>query len=292
MQALDAHDYVAAERACGGANALVKAPTAATCWGRALEGLGRLVEARDVFMQITHLPTKPDDPAVFVSAREVAATEADGLVTRIPTVTIVISGPPETGPVQVTVDGVGVKSETARLPRKVNPGRHTIAVSAPGYAPATSDVSVVEREERRVEVALRPSSGDSPLPSTEPSTPQRDAGQERGGRTVPVLAIVAGGVGLGGLVVGLAAGVVGSSKHSVLPGECDTTSGTCPPSAQSDLDAFHTWRTLSTVGYVVGAVGLVAGGVVFFTAPTARSSAGGTTGVYVGPASCGVTGAF
>jgi hypothetical protein len=45
MQALDAHDYAAAERACGGAYALVKAPTAATCWAQALEGLGRLVEA-------------------------------------------------------------------------------------------------------------------------------------------------------------------------------------------------------------------------------------------------------
>src|SRR5580658_10782901 len=44
--ALEAHDYASAERACGGAYALVKAPTVGTCWARALEGLGRLLEAR------------------------------------------------------------------------------------------------------------------------------------------------------------------------------------------------------------------------------------------------------
>jgi hypothetical protein len=48
MRLLDVHDYAGAEHACGGAHALVKAPTSAACWARALEGLGRLVEARDV----------------------------------------------------------------------------------------------------------------------------------------------------------------------------------------------------------------------------------------------------
>ena len=48
MQALDAHDYVAAERACGGVFKVVNVPPGAVCWAKALEGLGKLwVEARD-----------------------------------------------------------------------------------------------------------------------------------------------------------------------------------------------------------------------------------------------------
>lgn len=286
MQALEAHDYAAAERTCGGAYALVKAPTTATCWARALEELGHLVEARDVFEQTLHLPATPDEPAVFISARELARAEADGLAKRIPAVTLAISGPPETTPLQVILDGVSVKSETARLPRKVNPGRHALTVSAPGFEPVTLEVTIAEREERRVEVMLRPSSGGSlPVLQGAPSVTSV--------RPLPMLAIAAGGIGLAGLVVGVGAGVTGSSKHSVLSGECNTASGTCPSSAANDLDAFHAWRAVSTIGYVVGAAGVAAGAVLFLTVPSPRAlGPAGTTALYVGPASCGLTGAF
>jgi hypothetical protein len=282
--ALDAHDYATAERACGGAYALVKAPTVGTCWARALEGLGRLLEARDVFVEVTHLPTRPDEPAVFTSARDAARTEAEALAKRVPTLTFVVSGVPETTPLRVALDGAIVKAETARLPRKVNPGSHAISVSAPGFEPATEQVTIGEGEDRRVEIQLRPSSGGT---GPEPLA-QRSA---TGGSSPPVLAIVATGVGVVGLVVGVVAGVAGSSKHSTLSGECDAANGTCPPSAASDLDTFHSLRTVSTVGYVVGALGLVAGGVLFFALPTSKE-APASTGLYVGPASCGLAGTF
>jgi hypothetical protein len=288
MRALDAHDYAAAELACGGAYALVKAPTVATCWARALEGLGRLLEARDVFVEVTHQPTKPDEPPVFTSAREAASVEADSLAKRIPTVTLVISGAPETTPLHVTLDGLVVKSETARLPRKVDPGQHTLLVSALGFVPTTAHIAVGEGENRRVEVTLA-SSGEVPRPH--PASDQ-EAGRATNGGALPVLAIVAGSVGLAGLVVGVTTGVAGSSKHSTLSGECNTASATCPPSAASDLDAFHSLRTASTVGYVVGALGLVAGGVIFFVTPSNRTPGVGTTGLYLGPSTLGLTGGF
>jgi hypothetical protein len=284
MQALDSHDYAAAERACGGAYTLVKAPTVATCWARALEGLGRLLEARDVFVEVTHLPMKPDEPAVFTSARDAARTEAEALARRIPTVTLVISGLPETTPLRVALDGASVRSETARLPRKLNPGSHAISISAPGFEPATTQVTIGEGEDRRVEVLLHPSSERT---GPEPVTPRSGTGSG----SPPVVAIVAGGVGVLGLIVGVSAGVAASSKHSTLSGECDTASGTCPPSAGGDLGTFHSLRSVSTVGYVVGALGVVAGGVLFFAMPTSKESPV-STGLYVGPASCGLAGTF
>jgi len=291
MRALDARDYAGAERACGGAYALVKAPTVEICWARALEGLGRLLEARDAFVDVTHFPAKPDEPAVFTSARDAARVEADDLAKRIPTVTLSVSGPPLAAALQVTLDGVVVKSETARLPRKVNPGQHTLSVSAQGFERASVDLAVTEGEARRVEVVLRPS-GEAAGPRSPEALPQEARPGTNGGAPPPILAMVAGGVGVVGLVVGAAAGTAGSSKHVALVDECDTANGTCPPSAANDLDAFHTLRSVSTLGYVVGALGLVSGVVIFLATPKSQTLGAGAMGVYLGPSSLGLAGAF
>jgi hypothetical protein len=283
VQALDAHEYATAERACGGAYALVKAPTVGMCLARALEGLGRLLEARDVFVEVTHLPAKPDEPVVFTTARDAARTEAEALAKRVPTVTLAVSGPPESTPLRVTLDGAPVNSETARLPRKLNPGPHTLSVSAAGFEVASEQITIAEGEDRRVEVLLRPSS-DGPESHSPPLQERPAAAQSR---ALPVLALTVGAVGLAGLVVGVSAGVAASSKHSTLSGECNPASDTCPPSAGGDLDAFHALRTVSTVGYIVGALGLVGGGVLFLAMPTSKESSS-STGLYVGPVSCGL----
>jgi hypothetical protein len=291
VRALAAHDYTAAERACGGAYALVKAPSVGTCWAQALEGLGQLVEARDVFVEVIHLPTRPEEPAIFTSARNVARTEADALGKRIPTVTLAISGPPETTPLRVAIDGALVKSETARLPRKVNPGAHTLSISATGFEPLTAQVTIAEGEDRRLEIPLRPSNRGREPSDLAQSAPTQEPRSTTSGGSLPLPAVVAGGAGLAGLVVGVVAGVAGSAKHSALSNECNASRGTCPPSAASDLDAFHTLRTVSTVGYVVGGLGLVAGGVLFFAMPTSRESPT-ATGLFVGPSSCWLAGEF
>jgi hypothetical protein len=280
MQALDAHDYAAAERACGGAYALVKVTTAAVCWARALEGLGKLIEARDVFVEATHIPAKPDEPAVLASAREAARTEADGLAKRIPTMTVVVSGAAETTPLQVTLDAAIVKSETARLPRKLNPGHHTLTVSAQGFGPATADVTIAEGEDRQVQVALPPMApGEAGKRPEQPAAPQAPLPPTQGTGSVPTLAIVVGGVGVAGLVVGAATAVAATSKHSTLQGECNGT--ICPPSAQGDLNSFHSLRTASAI---------VGGAALWVFAPSRPNDA--SARLWVGPASAGVTGAF
>jgi allophanate hydrolase subunit 1 len=76
----------------------------------------------------------------------------------------------------------------------------------------------------------------------------------------------------------------------VLANNCDSQ-GTCPPSEQGDLDAFHSMRTVSTVSYVVGAIGLVAGGVLWLTAPPAHP-ARASAQVWLGPGSAGIGGRF
>jgi hypothetical protein len=277
MELLDAHDYAGAERACGGAHALVKAPTSAACWARALEGLGRLVEARDVFLEAVHFPVAMDEPGVFTSARDASRVEADSLSKRIPAVTLVVSGAPSSSPLRVTIDGVSVPGETARLPRRTNPGTHTIVVAAPGFESTTVTVQAGEGEDRRVDVVLH----SAPSTATAAEVPSARVKQPR------AIALVAGGVGVAGLVFGIASGLAAQSKHTALAGEC--SGGQCPPSAQGEIDSFHSLRTLSTIGYVVGAAGIVGGVVLWLTAPT---SAGPALGMRLDPTSARVVGAF
>jgi hypothetical protein len=86
------------------------------------------------------------------------------------------------------------------------------------------------------------------------------------------------------------AGLVAGGKHSTLEGECNNTAGTCTPAYANELDSFHTWRTLSTAGYIVGVLGVAGGAVLWFTAPKAPSTM--TAHVWLGPASAGVAGRF
>jgi hypothetical protein len=296
MEALDKHDYASAERACGGAYALVKVSTAATCYGRALEGLGKLIEARDVFVEATHIPARQDEPAVLSSAREAARTEADVLAKRIPTVTLALSGAPETAPLQVVLDGAVVKSETARLPRKVNPGRHTLTVSSPGFGPATADVSIAEGEDRRVEVLLHASS-EGPESRATVAPPPNDA-RDVGG-IVPasasssskVPAFIAFGVGAAGLVVGSIFGAMALSDANGLKG-VPGCPASCPSSAQSKIDSLHRDQWASDVGLGVGIVGLAVGAVLFLTSHAPEEPPATSLRLDVGPGVVGLRGQF
>ncbi|MGO9835624.1 MAG: hypothetical protein ACLP1X_15570, partial [Polyangiaceae bacterium] len=105
----------------------------------------------------------------------------------------------------------------------------------------------------------------------------------------PILAWAAFGVGGAGLAVGVITGLVAGSKHSTLAGECDNAAGTCAPQYAGDLDSFHSWRTVSTIGYVVGALGVAGGAALWFMAPKATTT---TARMWLGPGSAGIAGAF
>ncbi len=131
-----------------------------------------------------------------------------------------------------------------------------------------------------------------PWPTVKPSDGSGSAATPEApvqGRALTPLFFVAGGAAVVGLGFGIAAGVASSSKHSALEGECNGNA--CPPSARGDIDAFHTLRTVSTIGYVVGALGLAGGAYFFFTAPR-RPAQGPAARLEFGPASVHVAGDF
>ena len=74
----------------------------------------------------------------------------------------------------------------------------------------------------------------------------------------------------------------------------------CDPSKDGDVSSYHTKGLVSTIGFIVGGVGLAGGAVLILTAPKSHASAtiGQTTGPgtfispYIGPGSAGITGKF
>jgi hypothetical protein len=64
-------------------------------------------------------------------------------------------------------------------------------------------------------------------------------------------------VALAGLVVGSVTGISAISHKNAAKKAC--VDSNCPPSTWSDLDSARSMATVSTVGFVVGAIGAVVG---------------------------------
>jgi hypothetical protein len=286
MRLLDARDYAGAERACRGAHALVQAPTSASCWARALESLGRLIEAHDAFLEASRYPATAGEPAVFTTAREAARSEADALAARIPTMVLVVSGVADGAGLTATVDGAPMAPETVRLPRKIDPGRHVVVVSAAGSSPVRVEVNAPEGRTQQVPVALSSDAvGGSPAPAAALATSPAPATES----ATPWAMYGAFGLGAVGLIAGAATGLAAGSKDGALAAECNGSR--CPQKAQGDLDSFHSLATASTVSYVVGALGVAGGGTLWLLRPHASPSASSAR-VWLGPGSGGVAGSF
>ena len=183
--------------------------------------------------------------------------------------------------VRITLDGQPVALSVG-APVDVDPGEHTFAFEA-GDRLATEErrLVLVEGIKGRRETVVFRETAASTTPTPASGEPPRSG---------PPLAWVAFGVGGAGLAVGVIAGLVAGGKHSTLSGECNDGAGTCAPQYAGDLDGFHAARTWSTVGYVVGALGVAGGVTLWLTAPRARSAT--TASVWVGPAAAGVAGSF
>jgi hypothetical protein len=248
--------------------ALVETPIIAVELAKAYVAKGQLVEAREVLLTVPRIPVRRNESQKADEARAEAATLAAELKPRLATLTVhTQGGGPDAQPV-LSIDGAKVPSEAANAPRVVNPGPHAVTVEAYGRR-NTMDVTLGEGESKEIAIAVpdkpegssavAPPAPDGAKPGTTPPPP---ATSSNGART----ALVYGGFGTAviGLGVGAVTGLMTLSKTSTLKDTC-TSDGRCPPSSKSDIDGASTTATISTVGFAVGAAGLVAGviGLVF-----------------------------
>jgi hypothetical protein len=289
-QAYEAGDHATAQDLFHRAYALVPAPTLSLREARALEKLGRLVEAVEAYVRTTRTRINPGDPEVFHQSVREAQDELAQLRPRVPRLKIVVEGA-DLSQLAVTVDGKPLRRELVGVETPIDPGPHAIAAADANGAGATQSVTLKEGESQSI--ALRLEAGRAPAPAggqTRGSTAAlaaRDAGGAGGQRTWAIVSFGVGGAGLG---VGIVTGLMAASRHSRAEDGCPENRCVAGSPAADDVEAFRSLRTVSTVGYVVAAVGVAAGTTLLLTAPKERKS--GWMSPYLGPGAAGVTGAF
>jgi len=195
---------------------------------------------------------------------------------------------------EVTRDGERVGPAQWGLPIPADAGEHRIAASAPGREPWQS-VIVVKGPGGKftatvpvlaVPGAAAPVSAEPTAPIAPSDTPQASQ-QGRGLGTQRTIALVAGGVGVAGVVVGSIFGLKSKSDHDEAEKYCDGSQCTDARGVTAG-DSAHSAGNVSTIAMIVGGVGLAAGVTLWFTAPKAST----TAALSVAPGSVQLKGSF
>lgn len=213
-----------------------------------------------------------------------ARQRTDALGTRLVKLQITVPAGSQLPGLSVRRDGAPVPSATFDSPLPVNPGSYTLEASAPGYQPWSRRVELKQPGEvvtveiprlnaTRVEPsraigAKPPAPAGKPQRSEQPDEPLALADDGARHRR-HVLGIGVGAGGVAALAAGVVLGLEARSKWNSAGAHCNADH-VCDPTGVS---INHDAHVLGNAGTVVGGVGLaalVAGAVVYVTAPAAR----------------------
>lgn len=260
---------------------------------RCYEQMGRTASAWNKYLEAASSAAAVGNAAREKEARQRAAA----LRPRLPKLVITVAPEGKDTPgLVVTRDGerVGVAQWGVAIP--ADPGDHTIAASAPGRAPwqAVTAVTGVGTTVALTVPALAISTPEAPPTPAVTSTPALVAPPvvvakepaSSGLGTRRTLALVAGGIGVVGVGVGTAFGLKSKSDHDEAVKYCDGSQCREARGVTAGEDAYSA-GTVSTVGMVIGALGLAGGVALWVTAPKAAA-----TEIAVGPGSLQVKGAW
>jgi hypothetical protein len=265
-------------------------PTSAYYAGAALEQLGKLVEAAELYQEAIDLvlPTGTEEYQVMQKrAQEDARRRLAQIRKRIPHLVLQLEGAsPEQ--VTVTVDDAEVPASTLSQPVPLDPGSHQVVGRCGQEVVKLPPVTLAERQ--RQKLVLRFQCG-RPAPSPASKAPaQADKGSS--GSTGRTLGWVAVGVGSAGVAFGAVTGAMGLVKLRRLKDEGCDDGGHCYPSQREDVDSYQSLRTWSTVGFYVGVPLIAAGvGILVWASPHQEQGAGSVT-AWLGPGSAGLSGRF
>lgn len=298
VQAFEQGDFDTAATKLEQAFGTVKVPTLGLWYARALEKRGKLVEAAERYEETIGLPVKTGKRKEQKEAQAEAADELVKLRLRIPILTIAAKGSPEG--IEITLDDIVLSAAVLGSTRPTNPGLHYIKATR-GDRAFQWDVTLAEAENQTTEIDL--TVFDAPLAEPPPPPPPvapppgplatnlpMDHPAEPGPIPLRTYGWVA--LGLGGLatVTGVVAGLMVKSKKDRLDASNDCTGTQCLP-AQRDLrESYNSYRTVSTVSFVVGAVGLGAGTALLVTTPKTKEKS--HTTAWVGLGTAGLDGSF
>jgi hypothetical protein len=297
-QALERHDYAVACPKLEAVSRLLPGKIGASMrLAECYEAAGRVASASLAYETAERLATAAKDPRASAAHAKVQA-----LAPRVPLLLIAVPEVMRSWPgltvQRDAVDG-GTREWGALVP--VDPGRHTLRVSATGKQPWTTYVDAVagagvhkvevpvlldDPASRPPEAPVQPKVVERPIQPPAPAAPV-DTGSSGSFRRPAGIAFLGGGAA--GLLVGAVTAGLTASKRSSLLEQCPK--GDCfMPSLQPDVDKMHTLAAASTAGFAVGGVLAATGVILVVTAPNAKPQA--ALSPLLGPGFAGVHGRF
>jgi hypothetical protein len=284
VAAFQSGDFQTASAKLEKAYAVWRAPTIGLWSARALVNLGKLVEGKERYLDVTTLAVADADAAAQEEAKRTARAELDALAPRIPNLVVVLEGA-QPNEVTVHVDGVPLPAALVGEKRPTNPGRHEVT----GQKGSERASSVVDLREGVVQIAaLRFGAAAGPVAVAPPPAPAEEPPQasSRGRRALTWVTLGLGGVGLAtGTVTGL---IVLATENEFE--ESESCRGTeCLPNELERVKAYNNLRGVSTVSLIAGGV-LTATGIVLLV--TEKRPSAPSTALVVGPGSATIRGRF
>jgi len=251
-----------------------------------LEQNGQTASAWAGFRDAAELAQQKGDPR-----QELAEQRAKALSQRLSQIQINV---PQGTNVRVERDGVEVGSTSLGVPVPIDPGDHTVVVTAPGYrawqrtvtVPSGAGVTGVDVPALEKEGAAPPAT--TPAPAAEPPTEKSSIGSRWP-------ALVAAGVGVAGVAVGSVFGLKSMSKADDAKAYCRPDNSCWDNRGLALKEDAIAAGNVSTIAFVVGGVGLAAGAVLWFTLPDGSEGEhadAGTLRLGLGPGSVELGGSF
>jgi len=279
------------------AEKLYHAPTILGRLGECQVRVGKIVLGTENLQRVVHEALPANPPPQFVKARERAQKVLSEAQPKIGKLKIVVNAPPKVE-VTIKIDGEVVSSAFVGAERPTDPGEHFVEATAPGYLKSSETVVLKEAGSDSVVLTLKvdPEGPPPPPPDDHPKLPPPVVVEPppSGGSGLKTVGWISLAVGGAGLVVGTIGGVAALSAKSDLDRLCGAAKS-CPSSAKGTLDSANTAAAVSTVGFIIGAVG-VAAGVTFLllpsSSPKAETPKAAWVRPYAGPTELGLVGAF
>ncbi len=297
-EAYRAGNYEEALKAFAAADDIMQLPTTGIERGRTLLKLGKLLEASEVLQRVTRIPRSPDENEVQQQARDEAQLLIDETRAQIPSLVVNVVGVPEQVAMIMTVDDIEVPKSLRGLPQRVNPGKHVVRVSAPGFKPAEREVELGRGGTEEIEIVMEVTSSDAQTVDPWDASAGSDGGDDDAARTIYHI-MAWGGLGLGavGLSVGAVTGALELKKVDEIELACQDPPNTCVgPEEEALYNDAKTLADISTATVIIGGVGMAIGTtglVLLLTSGGSGEDAGARRLMpVVGPGYAGLSGAF
>jgi hypothetical protein len=186
-------------------------------------------------------------------------------------VIVTVTPQPDSDALIVTLDGTAIPPGLRGIPTPLDIGNHRLDASGPGKKPwaAAFTVSNVATTPLLVPVLdtapvqPRSEAAKSPNPAPAPGAEPRDGKSQR------AVALIVGGVGVIGVGVGSAFGLMAKASDDKAEPLC-SPSDHCTDEAKSYINSAHSKATVATVAFSIGGAGLLGGAILWLTAPRAH----------------------